>query len=149
MKKKKVTINDKPIDIKISGWFEPYREDKTTLRKVSESETGVYLIRSKRSKKIHYIGFSSTNLYKTLYRHFQIQNDRDGRQPRTNYQKNGYEIKIIEIAGKYAGELEAYLRSTIKPLDDRAKYGMLPDQYYKKRKTRLTIDENDTEEIPF
>ena len=56
--------------MKKSKWRPPYTKDGKTnfpLRKKS----GVYLIKKKDLGSIVYVGFSGSDLYKTMYRHFQ------------------------------------------------------------------------------
>jgi excinuclease UvrABC nuclease subunit len=83
-------------------------------------QSGVYLIKSKRSGKIIYIGHSSTNLYKTITRHFQTWNDKA--QQRYVYQKSGYQIRVIFTTPARAALLEKYLIKKMQPRDNKMKY---------------------------
>ena len=85
--------------------------------------SGVYLIKSNRSEKIVYIGYSATQLYKTLYRHFQTWND--SQQPRKVYSKFGYTVRVIATTARRAALLEAYLIKSIQPRDNKDKLELL------------------------
>lgn len=67
--------------MKFTKYFKPYtKTKKCTLQKTG---AGVYIIRLE--KKIVYVGFSSYDVKKTMYRHFQKWTDK--RHPRN---KRGY-----------------------------------------------------------
>jgi len=105
---------------KKSKWNEPYKKKRTTLDKKLNKKPGVYLIKSKQTGEIKYVGHSTTNLKRTLYRHFQNWNDRA--QERYVYDKNRYLIRVIETTSKRAPELEKYLIAKYNPKDNRHKY---------------------------
>ena len=100
-------------------WVEPYdKAGKTTLRHTN-GKKGVYLI--KVNGKLSYIGRSGSNLYKTLYRHFQSWSDR--RQVRVTY-KNDLGRKRIEVRvvivnrSDQAAKLERALILLHQPIDN-------------------------------
>jgi len=66
--KKEPSINGKILYK--SKWFRPYKKGKTTLPNRYYNKAGVYVIKSKQTGKVLYVGYSATNLKKTLYRHF-------------------------------------------------------------------------------
>ena len=105
-------------------WFNPYNENgKPSLKILNKKfSTGVYFIKSKRTGKIIYIGFSSSNLYKTIYRHFQTWNDS---RDRIVYNKTGYQVRIIFTPPKRAAELERYLINKMQPADNVQKYSSM------------------------
>jgi hypothetical protein len=109
--------------LKQSKWNEPYNGKKTTLAKDLSKTPGVYLIKSKQTGKIKYVGHSATNLKRTLYRHFQQWNDKA--QDRYVYDKNKYLIRVIKTTSKRAPELEKYLIDKYKPKDNKNKYPTL------------------------
>jgi excinuclease UvrABC nuclease subunit len=109
-----------------SKWFKPYRNKKPTLPSKYYNRAGVYIIRSKKTKKPVYVGYSANNLKKTLYRHFQNWNDRQ--QDRFIYDKNKYELKIYRTGTKTAARLEKYLIDKLKPRDNKLKYPSLFEQ---------------------
>ena len=92
-------------------WFAPYvlrnGKLKPNLKLLSEQfKTGVYFIRDKKTQKIAYVGFSGSNLYKTIYRHFQRWVDG---QYRATFSKNsGWQLQIIFCNPKQAQRLENY-----------------------------------------
>ena len=110
--------------------IKPYNEKgKPTFKK--RNVKGVYIIRNK--KDILYIGYSGTDLYKTMYRHFQKWNDKN--QVRIEYKNiNNLKIDIILTSTKLqASRLEKALIIKHKPKDN-------PDQYW------LNFDTDDKEQ---
>lgn len=81
------------------------------------NQSGVYFIKSNRTGEIVYIGFSGSNLYKTITRHFQTWNDFF--QLRKVYSKNNYTIRVIFTHPKRAAILEQYLINKYKPRDNK------------------------------
>jgi len=73
-----------------SRFLPPYNETGGTTFKDTVSKPGVYLIKNSVGEII-YVGYSKNNLYRTLYRHFQVWNDRN---PRITYKKTGYTVQI-------------------------------------------------------
>jgi excinuclease UvrABC nuclease subunit len=112
--------------MKISKFFPPYYKsndlDKCTLKTDYQKKSGVYFIKDNTNTTI-YIGHSSTNLYKTIYRHFQEWNDK--RQERKVYNKFNYTIRIITTTPTQAPRLETYLIKKLKPRDNEIKYNNL------------------------
>jgi hypothetical protein len=106
-----------------SKWFRPYAKNKLTLPSKYYNKAGVYIIRSKQTKKPVYVGYSSNNLKRTLYRHFQTHNDRY--QQRFVYDKNKYEVKIYRTGSRTANRLEKFLIDKLKPKNNKDKYPSL------------------------
>lgn len=81
---------------------------------------GTYLIY--RSGRLVYVGFSSYNVYKTLYRHFQSW--QDPRQVRVTYDKNDPNIKVrvIYTTAARARKLEKAIIIKYQPKDNPDKY---------------------------
>lgn len=114
--------------MKKSKYFEPYREAlnkngetifKCTLKRAKRA--GVYFIME--GKKIVYVGMSSTNIYKTLYRHFQNWNDK--RQNRKVYPKTGYKIRVIFCSKVQAERIEKHFVIKISPFDNKDRFDYL------------------------
>lgn len=92
--------------MKKTRYFDPYTANKrgrlvpTLADCWTCAESGVYLIRSNRTQDIVYVGSSSTQLKKTIYRHFQQWTDRQqstGRMfDRHTFPKTGYQVRIIK-----------------------------------------------------
>lgn len=106
---------------------EPYRKNKNGTLRVNiphlrdqDKQAGVYLIKSKRNGEIIYIGYSSSQLYKTILRHFQTWNDTS--QERYTYSKNNYLIRVIITTPRRAAALEQYLILKYMPRDNKNKY---------------------------
>lgn len=79
---------------------------------------GVYMIY--KGKKLLYVGFSGSNLYKTMYRHFQVWNDKQ--QQRIKFKKSGYKVRIIFCTAAQAQRLETYLIQKLKPKFNKLQY---------------------------
>lgn len=101
-------------------WICPYVDQKTTKR-FTYKKPGVYLIRNKQTQQITYIGMSTTNVYKALYRHFQKWNDCPQRVVYLN--REYYEVKTIVCQNKdEAIKLEKRLIKWFYPSDNREFY---------------------------
>jgi uncharacterized membrane protein len=129
------------IKVHFSKWFDPYKSlNKTNFPKISNKH-GVYFIRKKTTAEIVYIGFSRSNLYKALYRHFQWYNDsgsRDGRQRRTYYDNpTKYEVMICVCAQKHAARLEKHYIFEYRPKDCEFKY----DYYFENLNPQSNLKE--------
>lgn len=129
-----------------SKWFKPYKGKRTTLPNRYYSKPGVYLIKSRQTGKIMYVGHSTTSLKRTLYRHFQQWNDRQ--QDRYVYDKHRYMVKIYRTTARIAPRLEKALIQKLSPPHNKNKYpslfDKLPDLNYSDFFKSYT-----TEEVPF
>lgn len=138
LKKKTIkTPKGRKAVVRVSRWFPPYikkgKQWRTTLRYITKSTCGVYIIRSKQTKDILYVGYSGQKggqLEKTLYRHFQSWEDKKQRRV-TFASKTAYEVMLILHPNcQMNWQLEQYYIQTLKP----------------KQKTRIEIP---IEDIPF
>lgn len=103
--------------MKKSKFLKPYQNKKTTFRN-TDKKSGVYLI--KENDKLVYIGFSSVNLYRTLYRHFQTWNH--PQQEVVSYSnRENYTVRVVLTTPKQAPKLEEALILKHKPRDNRRK----------------------------
>lgn len=112
----------KAITIKFCN---PYKDGKTNIPhlRYDKPQSGVYFIKSDRTDKIVYIGFSEANLYKTIYRHFQEWTDISRTvKTRFTYAKFGYQVRVIFTTPARAALLEKYLILRMKPRDNGLKY---------------------------
>ena len=130
-----------------SKWFKPYRKNKLTLPSKYYSKAGVYIIRSKQTKKPVYVGYSSNNLKRTLYRHFQTHNDRE--QERFVYDKNKYEVKIYRTGSKTAERLEKFLIEKLNPKNNKKKYERIKESKQPYEYTNFFQQYSVEEETPF
>lgn len=114
--------------MKKSKYFDPYIQIhnksgeqvyRCALKRIKRA--GVYFIM--REKRIVYVGMSTTNIYKTLYRHFQNWNDR--RQNRKVYPKTGYKIRVIFCSPIQAARIEKHFVLKITPEDNKDKFTYL------------------------
>lgn len=103
--------------MKKSRFKPPYLkgEKKTAFPKI-QNKSGVYLVKSIRTGDIVYIGYSGSNIYKTMYRHFQSWNDPT--QTRVTYPKKGYIVRVVLTTPKRAQWLERALILKYKPKDN-------------------------------
>lgn len=101
-------------------FFNPYNSDGTTNLSRFKGLAGVYIIKSKdgifSKGEIKYIGYSGTNLYKTLTRHFQSWND--PKQIRVTFSKHSVVVRIIITTPAKAPLLEAALLKRHSPSDN-------------------------------
>lgn len=85
----------------------------------SRGKKGVYII--KEDNKIVYVGYSVSNLYKTIIRHFQEWNDssQEGRVSyRSRLNKHRYTVRIIIADQSRASKLEKGLIEKYQPRDN-------------------------------
>ena len=114
------------MKIKSTKFFKPYKNDKCTFSFL-KGHFGVYLIKKSGTDKISYIGFSNSDLYKTMYRHFQKWNDKT--QFRAVYNKDTHEVRVMLCKTKKEVErLEKYLIQKLKPIDNKVNYSTEPPQ---------------------
>lgn len=132
-------------------YFDPYvKNSKGELKKAFftlkkfKNKSGVYLIRNKKTKKIIYIGYSETQLYFTLYRHFQSWNDKA--QERFVYDRKNHEVALILTTPKKAALIEAVLINRHKPKDNKLKY---ENQFTDKIEETANNWIEESEELPF
>ena len=136
---------------KRTKFFTAYTDGKPTFKKRKES--GVYLIYNK-DKKLLYVGYSGSDLYKALYRHFTSWSDR--RQKRFTYPQD-YLVRIILTTKQRAHLLEKFLITRLSPEDALMKYNdYLTDKQQETVKqvaetlAPVTPDEwNDMSDVPF
>jgi hypothetical protein len=95
----------------------PYQNGKPYY---TAQQPGTYLIY--RNGLLVYAGYSSYNVYKTLYRHFQTWNDPI--QDRVTYDKNdaGIRVRVIYTTAARARKLEKAIIIKYQPKDNPDKY---------------------------
>lgn len=111
-------------------FVEPYKLNKNGKLSTNlpfldstKKQSGVYLIKSKRSGKIVYVGYSEGKLYHTLFRHFQKWVDiQRAVKTRFTYSKTGYTVRVIMTTASRAALLEKHLITKLKPRDNELKY---------------------------
>jgi len=98
--------------------FKPYTNGKPTFK--LRKRPGVYLIY--KAGVLRYVGYSGSDLYKAMYRHFQQWNDKT--QIRVNYNYlEGITVRVILTNTKQqASRLEKALIIKEKPTDNPAQY---------------------------
>lgn len=90
----------------------PYnKEGKTNLKHVI-NKSGVYIIYDSKNRP-SYIGYSGTNLYKTILRHFQQWNDWS--QYRAKFTRDDHKVRIILCTPSQAAILENALINKYMP----------------------------------
>lgn len=93
----------------------PYKKNGRTSYPQA-GKAGVYII--KKNGVVVYVGMSQSNVYKTLYRHFQSWSDPT--QKRVTYQsqltnRNKFLVRVIYTTPAQALRLEKYLIIKLKP----------------------------------
>ena|SRR5690554_2157504 len=101
----------------------PYNADGKTNFRYTNGKSGVYLIYKK--DKLVYVGFSASNVYKTLYRHFQSWNDPT--QIRITYKNakksnTAIRVRVVLTSPDRARRLEKMIIKKHKPKDNPMKY---------------------------
>jgi hypothetical protein len=113
-------------------WEPAYDFNGHTSKRFAHCKFGIYLIRNKYSKKIHYIGMSRYSVYKALYRHFEKWNDHQ--QYRVIYNnRNDFEVRVILLQFERVCNVEQRLIRYFKPIDNA--------EYYD-TESETTIDEH-------
>ena len=103
-------------------FFPPYRSTGRTTFPDIVNRSGVYLI--KENEKLVYIGMSGSNLYKTMYRHFEKWNHRtqDVVSYNSRLSRNRYSVRIVLCTAIQAARLERALIKNHRPRDNENKY---------------------------
>ncbi len=118
----KKIINKPTPKLDISNFNPPYYNGNRTTYWQTKERSGVYII--KENNKIVYIGRSGSNLYKTLYRHFETWTHRT--QEVVSYKhllkRNKYTVSVILTTPKEANSLEKALILKHRPRDCEQKY---------------------------
>tara|TARA_R100001163_G_scaffold35727_1_gene27453 strand:- start:1861 stop:2259 length:399 start_codon:yes stop_codon:yes gene_type:complete len=132
--------------MKKTGWKEPYKKVDGKIRtnfRNTYKKSGVYIIKDKKTNKILYVGGSSNNVYRTMYRHYQEWSDQ---QKRATYKKFGTKVRVILGTKNQAYRLERYLTKKLDPRDIDYKYRQLELDL----KDKKVIDAyKEAENIPF
>ena len=105
-------------------WFPPYVLKNNKLKpnlKIASKQfnSGVYIVKDAKTNKILYVGYSGTQLYKTIYRHFQVWTSK---QYRVRFNKSGYKVKVIFCSPIKAQQLEKHLIQQYKTLLNKNQY---------------------------
>jgi len=130
----------------------PYKDNGKTNFNI-QGRPGVYMIY--KNDELRYIGYSGTNLYKTLYRHFQSWKDKT--QTRVTYKDlKGITVRIVYTTnGSQASNLERALIVKYAPIDNPNKYAQYVLKLSDTKKVTEFINEpiNDivrnTDDLPF
>jgi len=103
-----------------SRFLSPYTKEGKT-RFPLRGKPGVYLIKSVSGQYL-YIGFSSTDVYKTCYRHFQVWNSRYQDVVTYAGQLHDVVLRIVYCTAKQAEALEKKLIWKHSPMDNKYLY---------------------------
>jgi len=106
-----------------SALLPPYYFKDNAMRRSAtfneRNKSGVYMIY--KNKVLRYVGFSASNVYKSLYRHFEEWNDRQ--QKRVTYTNlKDIKVRVIYCSPTRAYSLEKALIIKLKPKDNPLKY---------------------------
>ena len=120
----------------------PYYQDKFKMRHSARfsdrNKSGVYMIY--KNARLVYVGYSSSSVYKALYRHFQQWNDKN--QVRVTYNPTEVKVRVIYCTPSQADKLEKALIIKYKPKDNPQQYDL-----YEADKSEIKVlekFENDT-----
>ena len=142
--------------MKVFRFVSPYiGKNKINLitRFPDRQKSGVYLI--KENGKIVYVGYSGTDLYKTMYRHFQGWNHVKqevvtyaGRKQTRYKDLSKITVRVVYCTPKQAEALEMWLVKKLKPRDNENLYesreiGQYPERVFK------TYQETVVDSVPF
>ncbi|MDD3739136.1 MAG: hypothetical protein PHP31_07580 [Lentimicrobiaceae bacterium] len=111
------------MKLKKYKYYKPYNKSGKTTFKDTQNKKGVYLI--KENNKVVYIGHSTYNLYKTMYRHFQKWSHKQQQVISYNDRMNSknYTVRIVLTnTAKQAQALERALIIKYRPRDNEIKY---------------------------
>ena len=108
----------------------PYiKKDKVLRAAFARSEyarPGVYIIRV--NNKPVYVGSSESNVYKTMYRHFQSWSDPTQRRVVYSKRTPGLTVEVFKLPVDKVRRKEAELLRALKPRDNENKIRTLFDQ---------------------
>jgi hypothetical protein len=139
--------------MKKSSFKPPYKKNgRTTFGNSINGKSGAYLI--KKNGKIVYIGYSASNLYKTIYRHFQSWTDPT--QRRVTYQNelknNSFTVRVILCTPKQAQRLEKYLILKYLPEDNELKIDLFSETKQEQRAAKKVVNDyfgTPVDNVPF
>lgn len=102
--------------LKKSVFLPPYTKDGRATFAALRGRSGVYVI--KQAGRVVYVGFSGYDVYKTLYRHFQVWNH--SRQEVVSYKdKPGpFLVRVLLCSASQAPRFEAVLINKLRPRDN-------------------------------
>lgn len=108
--------------MKKTRFTEPYRAKLKTNFPQTKGKSGVYLIQE--DGKIVYIGYSSTNIYRTMYRHFEkwTHDLQDVVTYVAKMNRKRYTVRLVLCSPAKASKLEIALVKKYKPRDNRKMY---------------------------
>lgn len=103
-------------------FFTPYQKTGRTTFPDTQNKSGVYLI--KENEKVVYIGMSTVNLYKTMYRHFEAWRHRTQEvvSYRNKMASNRYTVRVVLCTALQSVKLERALIKKHRPRDNENKY---------------------------
>jgi len=133
--------------MKKSKWKPPYNKEGKTNFPIRK-KSGVYLIKKKDLGSIVYVGFSGTDLYKTMYRHFQQWTH--PQQPVVTYvnqDRKNFLVRVIYCTPKQAATLEELLIIKYKPYDNPQKLELIASKSTYQEEVLEKFYE--AEEVPF
>ncbi len=134
--------------MKKTNFIPPYNYSGQTTFRAANKRSGVYLI--KENSKLVYVGMSVSNLYRTLYRHFETWNHRSQQvvSYKDNLDKKKYTVRVVYCTPKQTVSLEKALIIKHKPRDNDNKYTQYKLIQYDKDNVS-NYNEVEEVEVPF
>ena len=109
--------------MKKTRFKKPYRNDGKTNFRESSKQSGVYIIADKKSKELLYVGYSTYDLYKTMYRHFQAwPRSKSNWQYRAVFDREKCLVRIVYLSPGRSIKLERALILKHQPPYNKEKY---------------------------
>lgn len=129
-----------------SKFLPPYQNNGRTTYMNTRNKSGVYII--KENGTVVYVGHSQSNLYKTLYRHFQEWKHPYQEVITYKGKKKDYTVRVILTTPSQAPRLEAYLVNKYQPRDNSHKLSIKSEEG-KKDYDHYQTAEIDNSDVPF
>lgn len=120
--------------MKVYKFRPPYRSGGRTSYPETKDRSGVYLI--KEDGRLVYVGYSGSNLYRTMYRHFERWRHRSQEVVTYHNRRNAYTVRVVLCTPAQAARLERALIIRHRPRDNENKYEQYQLDFYDKAAVR-------------
>lgn len=131
--------------LKKSRFLPPYAPDGSATFSDMRGRSGVYVIR--RNGVVVYVGYSSTNLYRTLYRHFQRWTHHSQEVVTYVNDRGVFTVRVLLCSPAQAKRYEVALVRKYKPRDNARKMSSM--NLSAKEEEKLVSNYGRAEDAPF